>query len=318
MVLRIFYHIPQEFYYRRGVMTDASHYHGGDMGDEIAALTSLILGIRLRAGEIDRHFQPDQDPYGMPVALGQKPTPQLLTASRPQIPRLAGWRNLTDVIQLEDFVRLEVADSNALVKAARLYQQAVWVADADPALAWLLLVSSIESAANHRAISSDGQAAREVGPMTEIKPLLDGRGCSDLIEPIAQLLKQYTGAARKFEEFLLAFTPGPPESQRPAFGRLSFENADLKRAFRKIYDHRSKALHGGTAFPQPMCEAPQQFDRAGTQLCEAPLGLAIHTLNASWKSEDVPMLLHIFEHIVRNALLRWWKDMVGASQPHAG
>jgi len=36
--------------------TDDIHYHGGTLQDEIAALSSLILGIRLKSGGITREF----------------------------------------------------------------------------------------------------------------------------------------------------------------------------------------------------------------------------------------------------------------------
>ena len=37
-------------------ITDDIHYHGGTLQDEIAALSSLILGIRLKSGGITREF----------------------------------------------------------------------------------------------------------------------------------------------------------------------------------------------------------------------------------------------------------------------
>ena len=36
----------------------------------------------------------------------------------------------------------------ALVRSARLYQDALWLAESEPNLSWLLLVSAIETAAN--------------------------------------------------------------------------------------------------------------------------------------------------------------------------
>ena len=43
--------------------TTTERYHGGWLSDEIAALTSLCLGIRLKAGGCTREFDPDGDPH---------------------------------------------------------------------------------------------------------------------------------------------------------------------------------------------------------------------------------------------------------------
>jgi len=80
---------------------------------------------------------------------------------------------------------------------------------------------------------------------------------------------------------------------------------------RKIYDWRSKALHGGTPFPEPMCNPPfQQKDAC----FEKPIGLASQTKGATWVAADTPMCLHIFEYIVRHSLLNWWDSMLNKDQ----
>lgn len=43
---------------------------------------------------------------------------------------------------------------------------------------------------------------------------------------------------------------------------------------------------------------------------EVPFGLAVSTLGGVWIKEDIPMLLHLFEHIVRGTLLNWWDEML--------
>jgi len=42
---------------------------------------------------------------------------------------------------------------------------------------------------------------------------------------------------------------------------------------------------------------------------EKSLGLATQSQGAIWNAEDTPMLLHLFEYIVRKSLLAWWKKM---------
>ena len=47
--------------------TDTSTFHGGGVADEMAALISLELGIRIKAGSYTRIFDPDKDPKGEPA-----------------------------------------------------------------------------------------------------------------------------------------------------------------------------------------------------------------------------------------------------------
>lgn len=82
----------------------------------------------------------------------------------------------------------------------------------------------------------------------------------------------------------------------------------MKAALRKIYAYRSRALHSGTPFPNPMCRAPLRH-RDGEIPEEIPAGLASGALGATWLAEDTPMLLHTFAHIARGALLNWWTSM---------
>ena len=41
---------------------------------------------------------------------------------------------------------------------------------------------------------------------------------------------------------------------------------------------------------------------------EIPRGLAAGSRGGSWMAKDMPMLLHTYEYIVRNAILNWWEQ----------
>jgi hypothetical protein len=142
--------------------------------------------------------------------------------------------------------------------------------------------------------------------------LLRHNECANLIDPLADILQKYTGATKKFIDFLLAFAPEPPTLRPSEFLRFPFTRKDLKEAASLIYGHRSKSLHNGTAFPLPMCRPPVWFSFEGkedTAHQEVPIGLATSSLGASWRREQTPMLLHTFEYIARSALLDWWKSL---------
>jgi hypothetical protein len=62
--------------------TDADRYHGGTPADEIAALASLAMGTRFKAGDSIREFKPGGDPKGSPRGWSTRAVPFLLI-SRP-------------------------------------------------------------------------------------------------------------------------------------------------------------------------------------------------------------------------------------------
>lgn len=289
---------------------DFEHYHGGDYLDEMAALASLALGIRLKAGGTNREFRAGGDPLGRPVQRGDKPDPQLMLAGRPQIPRLTLPVNLNAGLEiLSSFPERTIDQTNALIKAARQYQQAVWICDSDPSLAWLMLVSAVETVMQEW--SSDVSPIEQLEfAFPEMVKLIQESASPGLVTPIAEILKQLTRSTKRFVDFVQAFAPHPPETRPEGWMQFSYEQENMKKALSLIYGHRSKNLHNGTAFPMPMCQAPF-VSKANEVIAvqEIPEGLALASRGASWKMDKTPMLLNAFEHIVRGALLNWWRSL---------
>src|SRR5882724_1789018 len=131
--------------------TDTTRYHGGGLADEISSLAGLLLGVRLRAGDMSREFLGD-DPRGRPWADTTIP---VLPLPRLHLPGLfGGWivprahdsMNIRQALLplFETYHLLRREHAVALVRAARLYQNAMWVVESEPELAWLLLVSAVE------------------------------------------------------------------------------------------------------------------------------------------------------------------------------
>jgi hypothetical protein len=121
---------------------------------------------------------------------------------------------------------------------------------------------------------------------------------------LARLLR----ATQRFLSFVQQFLP--PEPQRPAQNvvPISWEWTSLRKALSRVYDYRSRALHDGIPFPMPMCAPPM----LGGFYYERPSGLAAGTNEAAWASGDLPMLLHVFEHIARGVILGWWRSLVAS------
>jgi len=201
----------------------------------------------------------------------------------------------------------------ALARAAKLYQDAVWVAEGEAELSWLFLVSAIETAADSWYAAdkrSPAEELRELRP--EVAARLQKAGDDNLVEDIAAYFSGTLGAFKKFSSFLLEFLPPVPAKRPPAQAQVSWSPAEMKGFLKVIYTHRSKALHDGTPFPPVMCERPYQAPDWGAP-AEAPVDEVYRNAYGVWKRESTPMLLHTFEHIVRGALLKWWDSMVPAS-----
>lgn len=286
------------------------HYHGGDFLDELAAIVSLFLGVRVQAGGIERLFEPGGDPKGDPVRHHQRCVPALPMGPA-QIPRNRGERAIGDIESARSIVEGSAEHTVALIKAARLYQQAVWVADADPTLAWLMLVGAVETVAetwDTAELPASERLQRWLPPLYDLL----AQSAPDVLERAATILAKRTRAARKFIDFIVEFAPAAPATRPVEWLQFSFEEIAIKAAADKIYEHRSNALHGGVSFPLPMCVAPQRIrfsDRQDAAEQEIPFIQASTTRSASWPPSETPLLLHTFEYIARNAILQWWSSL---------
>lgn len=295
--------------------TDTSRYHGGTLQDEIAALYSLCLGVRLKAGGVVRQFSHGNE-YGKPRIPRPDETPIFLPPrdGRYTLPWHPTERKLCEMKeQINLYVRLKPQQASVLARAARLYQNAVWLAESEPEISWLLLVSALEAAADSCYAEENSDLVKQ---LEQFKPdlfnALNDLECHGLeaIEIVSKDLGGTLGATKKFNQFLAKFSPKEPPTDRPILCQVDWSESSLKKTFNKIYDYRSKALHEGTPFPEPMCRPPTR-DHQNQMLAERPdVGLAEASLGASWKAKDVPMNLHLFEYVVRHSLLSWWRSMI--------
>jgi hypothetical protein len=308
--------------------TDVSRFHGGRLPDEIASLLSLALGTRLRAGPLTRQFTPTGDPRGRPVGWDTWRLPPLsLTAHNSVLPGVP----TTVALQSNLFVTyptLASDDALAVVRAARSFQEAIWSADDDANLAWLLLVSAVETAASQWYRGQQSAGARDL--LSQLKPefvarVLDAGG-EKAAQVVAEELAGTLKATAKFLDFMKQFMPAPPAPHPPTWAALDWAGAaSMRTTMRKVYEHRSKALHESVPFPLPMCEIPMRHGGAegiSESWSQKPGGVFTHVRSGFWAAEDVPILLNTFEYIVRHALQSWWRSLserqsgTPAKRPH--
>ena len=295
-----------------------SIHHGGNAVDEIAALASLALGIRLKAGGPTREFRLGEgdDPLGTPIAWGHAREPKIPMGNSSLIlPRSCGSYVSKDIRKgLKPFATLPQIsniDATALIRAARLYQNALWIVESEPSLAWLMFVSAIEAAANHwgKSPGDPWDVAKETNPNLH-KIAVEASDKEAALEVIRKAAKT-SGATSKFIKFSMNFRP-PPPPERPDHQRArhSWKCKDIRATVQKIYRYRSRALHDGRPFPAPMCQPPMFYSRS--EWPEVPLGSGASSNYSTWTIKDTPILLHTYEYIVRGSLLEWWNSMVPA------
>lgn len=284
--------------------TDYSRYHGGWLADELSALCSLAIGIRLKSGGVSREFDA-QTPQGRPWADTGAPSSPLPARHRSWIvPRAHESHNIRTALvpRLAKYPTLNVAEAITLVRAARLYQDSVWIAESEPQLAWLLLVSAVEVVATHHQVATSSNEDVLSAALPALYAELLKSGGPELVANCAGHLARLLRATNRFLSFLDQFLPlAPPRPTEKVFA-IPWERATLRKAFSQVYNYRSLALHDGTPFPQPMCAPPM----LGGFYHERPPGLASGTNDAAWLAADLPMLLHVFEYVARNAILSWW------------
>ena len=134
LVLRIDYHTSA------AIQDEDLQYRGGT-AEEVASLVSMCLAARMRAGDYTRVFKVGADPRGEPRANQPVNRPYLAHGSwTPIIARTARTVDLEELALVRTYPKLDAEQATALVRAARLYQDALWVSEREPALTWLFLV----------------------------------------------------------------------------------------------------------------------------------------------------------------------------------
>jgi hypothetical protein len=201
---------------------------------------------------------------------------------------------------------LEAGDAVALVRSARQYCDGLWLADSDPRLAWIKFVGALEAASNRR------DDTRHPDPVAQLKQhrrdiyrILEP-GPAEILEAVAEKVSGLFWQEVKVWSFIKAFDPGPPVRRPDPVWQVDWDS--LEEAARVIYDHRSRDLHEGIAWPWPLCEPPEMPPN-GEIPSECFPAIAVSGKGGQWTRDRLPMYLHVFEHLVGGALRNWWLSL---------
>ena len=223
--------------------TDESLYHGGLWEDELAALTAVALGVRVHAGGISREFEPSQDPYGQPREWQYEPKPIVRARSNQLIlPSVVGTHSMDQLKILESIPHIDPNRYISLIRACRSYQNALWIVESEPNLAWLLFVSALETAANdvYETDASPDERLRESKP--DLAKLLKEYGGDQLVHQVAELIAHTLGATKKFIDFTTRFMPKEPDQRPEEWLRVKWLESELRR-FSIRFTHIVRGLY---------------------------------------------------------------------------
>jgi hypothetical protein len=290
------------------IQSDMNRYHAGVLHDEVAALTSLALGIRLKASGSVRRFDQYTGAKGRPTYQHDLSTPNYARKfSNYVIPDAVTPRDFAPEL-LNVIPTLEPQAAIALIKAARRYQQGLWLSESDPEETWEKFVDAVEAAAEYwnEDVGRSVDWLRGAKDMQEFVKLLEEAGGEALLSQAADLIAPRLRVTARFIGFILHYLP-PAPAQRPGReGQVPWSKTKLRDPLSMIYDYRSRSHHGGQAFPLPMCRPPERRD-GWKAPAEKTLYLSTEHPTAVWRAEATPLSLHMFAYLVRGSLCNWWQ-----------
>ena len=303
--------------------------------EQISCLLSLLLAIRLKSGDIIRTmtcideerqiFSDVKVFYNLPdlekinrVILFDKKNIKLIR----QVKSLKNELNVKDNYCLSPFLKLLNSHRSTIVyiiKAAKLYSDAIFLGETEPNIAFILLISAIESVAEGYFYASDiknfsdlfekESKICEIMQTTKATYGVQKKSISKLFKGNKIDNKKNIQIDIKFMFFLIKFMPNisPPNiGDIPKHYQLAWNDKEkMLEAFATIYNYRSRYLHDGTSFPLPMLLSPLQFPFKFYP--EKPPANCSHG-GIYFYEMDLPMYLYVFEYIVQQSIQNWWLD----------
>jgi len=259
-------------------------YHGGDIADEILALSSLFLQRRFKRGPTVRW---DDKPHLIPKY--KEWIDRSLIVGKRKLSELPSWFEL--VKGLDDNLHQK------FILATRLYHQAILIIEEQPDLAYLNLISVIETLCREQKIKKVDLHELDTG----LAKLVDSIEDLELKTKIEQaILKREHLICRKFREFIIKHTEKSfwDYEGRPKLGQIKSD--DLRKLLNRIYDQRSNTLHEGQPFPPNVFRSPLQGS-------EIEFSKGMIEKGRRWEEKDYIPNPHFFEKLVNHVLKTYLK-----------
>lgn len=264
--------------------TKDGYHHGGGIPHELVALASLFLRRRLT---LRRMVRMDDQPIMSGPSQGW--VDQAL---------IRGERNLADLPPWFEMVRrLDPQWHLRFMLSARLYHKAIQMIEDEPDLAYLNLISAIETLCYNMDIGDVGLSEANEKLHKLVLRVEDDQLRGELSAAIEKELYHCT---RRFVEFVQAYVEEEFwQNERPEWERARVDPGDFEKHLRRIYDQRSKTLHEGRPFPPGVYEPPMQ----GAEVEKADIIVG----DKKWSSNDHVLNPWFFERIVNHVLKTFLK-----------
>ena len=212
---------------------------------------------------------------------------------------ISGFSGLSDLSDwLKKVEKLDEKYHLRFILAVRLYHQALLQIENFPELAYLNLVSAIETLSRDYDVGKISLSELNPNLATLVNSVKDKKLGQQIEEAI---LKKERCIGRRFVKFILDHIENKfwDEENRPEIGLIKPE--ELQDLLKKIYNQRSSTLHMGEPFPPPIYNAPIR----GSEICPAK---GVERSGRRWGNKDFIPNPHFFErlvnHVLKNFLLK--------------
>jgi len=255
-------------------------YHGGSIAEEFVYLASLFLRRRLELGPIVRwndvpHF----------ISKRKEWLDKQLILGKSSLHNLTDWFQLTEGLNRIYHQRF--------ILATKFYHRALSLIDDQPDMAYIDLVSAIETLSRDFDIGNVTIADLNNQKLEKYVSAIDDAGLRSNIEKV--IVKAYSFSKRRFKDFILDYTEETfwADQKRPVHGKIKCE--ELASLLGRIYDQRSKTLHNGEPFPAYIFSIPINGE-------EISSSLGISKGEKRWDTKYFIPYPHFFERLVNHVL----------------
>ncbi len=179
------------------------------------------------------------------------------------------------------------------ILSARLYHRAISSIDEQPDMAYLDLVSAIETLSQYHELEDLKLSDLNNKKLTK---LVDQVSPTELKEKIqSAILKSNRFIKRKCVAFIFENLDESfwTDQRRPTIGRI--QKGDLPQLLERIYDQRSKTLHNGDPFPGYIF-----YNSSVGEEISSSLGITMGEKH--WNPKDFIPYPHFFERLVNHVL----------------
>ena len=263
-------------------------YHGGGIAEEIVALSSLALHGRFILGTIVRD---DDKPRMYASRYGY------IDGSL-----IKGKKKIKELSQFFELIKgLKVECHLKFILAVRLYHQALLVIEDQPDIAYLNLVSSIETLCQDYSIENMTLSQIDETLANLVKSIENEALMNEIEKAILRREKLIN---KKFVSFIMDYTEDSfwKRKDRPEYGRVNPDQ--FEDILKRIYNQRSKYLHSGEPFPKSIYFVPV----ADAEIDEAN---AMTSKDKRWEQKDFIPYPHFFEKLVNHVLKNFLKRNQG-------